>query len=49
MIKKVLKSEYWKEYRLTIRKDRMENGRPVKICLTCDKPIINPKSYKADV
>lgn len=24
------------------------NNRPVKICISCDEPIINPKHYKAD-
>jgi hypothetical protein len=46
--KKKVKSSYWKLYYHKTRKHRSK-ARPVKMCVTCGKPIINPGSYKQNV
>ena len=44
-----LKTPYWKTYYDTVKKHRNKIGRPVKDCVACGLPIINPKKYKANV
>jgi hypothetical protein len=47
--KKSLRTPYYNVYYHTVRKIRNKEGRPVKNCQACGKPIINPKKYKQNV
>lgn len=47
--KKSPRTPYYNSYYHNVRKIRNKEGRPVKNCQGCGKPIINPKKYKQNV